>query len=67
MLRARNIWSLRCRQALLGHASANTTQIYTAVTQQRQAQIVTAALRQARTVEASPEAASREEPSGTET
>lgn len=60
---------LRVVQALLGHASANTTQIYTAVTQQRQAQIVTAALRQARTVEASPEAAAaaREEPSGTET
>jgi site-specific recombinase XerD len=42
---------LRVVQALLGHASADTTQIYTAVTQQRQAQIVTSALDRARVAE----------------
>jgi site-specific recombinase XerD len=38
-------------QALLGQASADTTQIYTAVTQRRQEHIVTSALTRARAVE----------------
>jgi len=42
---------LRIVQALLGHATADTTQIYTAVTQRRQEQLVTSALDRARDVE----------------
>ncbi len=42
---------LRVVQALLGHVTADTTQIYTAVTQRRQEQLVTSALTRARTVE----------------
>lgn len=42
---------LRIVQALLGHASADTTQIYTAVTQRRQEHLVTTALDRARAVE----------------
>jgi integrase/recombinase XerC len=42
---------LRIVQALLGHSTADTTQIYTAVTQRRQQQLVTSALTRARTVE----------------
>ena len=42
---------LRIVQQLLGHASADTTQIYTAVTSSRQQAIVTSALAQARAVE----------------
>lgn len=42
---------LRVVQALLGHASADTTQIYTAVTSERHAQLVSTALRQARDIE----------------
>ena len=42
---------LRIVQQLLGHASADTTQIYTAVTSSRQQAIVTSALAQAREVE----------------
>jgi site-specific recombinase XerD len=42
---------LRIVQALLGHASADTTQIYTAVTQRRQEHLVTNALTRARAVE----------------
>lgn len=45
---------LRVVQALLGHASADTTQIYTAVTKDRQAAIVERALARARTVESAP-------------
>jgi len=42
---------LRVVQALLGHASADTTQIYTAVTNKRQQGLVTSALGRAREVE----------------
>ncbi len=42
---------LRVVQELLGHASADTTQIYTTVTKRRQETIVTAALGHAREVE----------------
>lgn len=42
---------LRVVQALLGHASADTTQIYTAVTNRRQETLVTSALGRARAVE----------------
>jgi site-specific recombinase XerD len=42
---------LRIVQALLGHASADTTQIYTAVTKRRQEHLVTSALNRARAVE----------------
>ena len=42
---------LRIVQQLLGHASANTTQIYTAVTSSRQQAIVSTALARARDVE----------------
>ena len=42
---------LRIVQQLLGHASADTTQIYTAVTSSRQQAIVTSALAHAREVE----------------
>jgi site-specific recombinase XerD len=42
---------LRIVQQLLGHASADTTQIYTAVTSSRQQAIVTSALARARDVE----------------
>ena len=42
---------LRIVQALLGHATADTTQIYTAVTQRRQEHLVASALTRARAVE----------------
>jgi site-specific recombinase XerD len=42
---------LRIVQALLGHSTADTTQIYTAVTQRRQQQLVTSALTRARDIE----------------
>ena len=42
---------LRIVQQLLGHASADTTQIYTAVTSSRQRAIVSQALSRARAVE----------------
>jgi site-specific recombinase XerD len=42
---------LRVVQALLGHASADTTQIYTGVTQGRTETVITAALGRAREAE----------------
>ena len=47
---------LRVVQALLGHASADTTQIYTAVTHRRRESLVTSALDQARAAERRDEA-----------
>lgn len=43
---------LRIVQHLLGHSSADTTQIYTAVAQRRHEALVTSALQRARTIEA---------------
>ena len=42
---------LRIVQHLLGHSSPDTTQIYTAVTASRQAEVVTKALDRARSIE----------------
>lgn len=50
---------LRIVQQLLGHASADTTQIYTAVTSSRQQAIVSQALARARDVEAENDSNSR--------